>query len=151
MKINIRNASSDDVCEIHGMLKALAQFQHLDGDFKITSEKLSQMIFEEKSVCALVAESDGKIAGTALYYTTGVSTFSGSHILFLEDIFIKEEYRNNGIGRELFAVLRRLAKENNCCKIQWKCQSWNVNAGNFYKSIGSKQEEGWTSFSINHI
>lgn len=151
MKFNIRAAEKSDVKEIYRLLRSLAEYQRLTEEFKITPERLCEIIFDEKSVSSLVAECDGNVIGTALYYTTGISTFSGNKILFLEDIYIMEEYRKNGVGREFFSTLRNIAKENDCCKIEWKCQSWNLNAGNFYKGIGSKQEEGWTSFSINHI
>lgn len=151
MSIKILTAEKKHLSDIHSLLRELAEYQHLTSDFKISIDRLSELIFDEKSVNALVAECDGTVAGIALYYTSGVSTFSGNHILYLEDIYIKDSARRNGIGRELFNRLRAIAKKENCCKIEWKCQSWNVNAGSFYKIMGSKQEDGWTSFSINHI
>lgn len=151
MNVEIRNALLSDTEDIHSLLFELAKFQHLEDSFCITVKRLSELLFDEKSLKALTALADGEIVGTALYYTSGVSTFSGKHIMFLEDLYVKEAFRKSGIGRELFNRLRAEAKENGCCKIQWKCQSWNINAGSFYKSVGSCQEDGWTTFSINHI
>lgn len=151
MNFEIQNAKPKHISQIYNLLFKLSEYQHLSDEFKISENKLSQMIFDEKSVNALVAVEDDKVEGIALYYTSCVSTFSGKHILTLEDIFIEENSRKNGIGRKFFERLREIAKEKNCCKIEWKCQSWNVNAGNFYKTMGSKQEDGWVSFSINHI
>ncbi len=151
MSIKILTADKKHTCGIFKLLKELADFKHLNSDLKIDEERLSEMLFEEKSLNAFVAEVDGQIVGTALYYTSGVSTFMGKKVLHLDEIYVQKDFRKQGIGREIFSRLRAVAKENNCCKIEWKCQSWNVDAGNFYKIMGSKQEEGWTGFSINHI
>lgn len=151
MSISIITAEKKHVCDIFKLLKELADFKHLNCDLKTNEERLSQMLFEEKSLNAFVAVADGVVVGTALYYTSGVSTFMGKNVLHLDEIYVQKDFRKQGIGREIFSMLRAVAKENNCCKIEWKCQSWNVDAGNFYKIMGSKQEEGWTGFSINHI
>ena len=151
MSISIITAEKKHVCDIFKLLKELADFKHLNCDLKTNEERLSQMLFEEKSLNAFVAVADGVVVGTSLFYTSGVSTFMGKNVLHLDEIYVQKDFRKQGIGREIFSKLRAVAKENNCCKIEWKCQSWNVDAGNFYKIMGSKQEEGWTGFSINHI
>lgn len=151
MNFKIQHATKEQIPQIYNLLFKLSEYQHLSDEFKIDEKKLSEMIFDEKSVNALVSVEGDNVKGIALYYTSCVSTFSGKHILTLEDIFIDEKARKNGIGRGFFECLRAIAKQKDCCKIEWKCQSWNVNAGNFYKTMGSKQEDGWVSFSINHI
>lgn len=151
MNFEIKFAQKEQISDIYRLLKKLAEYQHLVDDFKIDQQKLYEMIFEEKSVNALVACEGDEVLGIALYYTSCVSTFSGKKILTLEDIYVDENSRMSGIGRGFFEALRKIAKEENCCKIEWKCQSWNINAGNFYKLMGSKQEDGWVTFSINHI
>ena len=151
MSISIITAEKKHVCDIFKLLKELADFKHLNCDLKTNEERLSQMLFEEKSLNAFVAVADGVVVGTALYYTSGVSTFMGKNVLHLDEIYVQKDFRKQGKGREIFSKLRAVAKENKCSKIEWKCQSWNVDAGNFYKIMGSKQEEGWTGFSINHI
>lgn len=151
MSFEIQHATREQIPQIYNLLFKLSEYQHLSDEFKIDEKKLSEMIFDEKSVNALVSVEDDKVNGIALYYTSCVSTFSGKHILTLEDIFVDENARSKGVGRKFFEKLREIAKQNDCCKIEWKCQSWNINAGNFYKRMGSKQEDGWVSFSINHI
>ncbi|MBE6837245.1 MAG: GNAT family N-acetyltransferase [Ruminococcus sp.] len=151
MSIEVINACDKHIPEIFTLLRELADFQHMGSDFKIDIDRLKEMILTEKSLNALVAVRNEEVVGTALYYTSGVSAFAGKKILSLDAIYIKEDFRKNSVGREIFAKLRTIAKENNCCRIEWKCQSWNVEAGNFFKIVGSKQDEGWTAFSINHI
>lgn len=151
MNFEIIDARECHTHEIFTLLKELADFEHLTSEFKIDENRLREMIFDEKLINALVAVSDEKVVGIALYYTSCISTFSGKKILYLEDIYINKDFRKKGIGREIFSKLRVLAKEKDCCKIEWKCLSWNVDAGNFYKTMGSKQDEDWITFSINHI
>ena len=151
MNINITNACENHIPEIHSLLSELADFQHMKSDFKVDTDRLKKLIITEKSLCALVAEADEKVVGVALYYTSGVSAFAGKKVLSLDALYVKEDFRKNGVGREIFTRLRNIAKEEDCCKIEWKCQSWNVNAGNFFKIVGSKQDDDLTAFSINHI
>lgn len=151
MDIKVLNAEKTHIHDIFLLLNELADFKHLKADLKVDEARLCELIFDKKCLKSLVAEVDGEIIGTVLYYTSGISTFSGKNILNIDEIYVKKDFRKQGTGREFFKRLRSEAQLYNCCKIEWKCQSWNVDAGNFYKIMGSKQEDGWTGFSINHL
>ena len=76
------------------------------------------------------------------------STFLLKKGLYLEDVFIKEAYRNLGIGKEVFRYLIKKAKETNCGRIEWSCLSWNENSLKFYNKIGAKTQDEWTTLRL---
>ncbi len=89
----------------------------------------------------IVAESDSKILGFALYYYR-YSTWKGK-CLYLEDFFVKEDYRNFGIGKELFETIVKTAKHDNCKRINWQVLDWNETAIKFYEKYNAGFDKEW--------
>lgn len=144
----IRPAEKHDVPEIVRLTKELAEYEKLSEFCTITEEMFSRLIFEEHSLSVLVAEQDGITVGIASYYFYKISTFSGKKVLYLEDLYILPEFRGTGIGRKFFDELKKIAKESNCGKIEWKCLKWNQPSIEFYNKIGGTQDNEWFTYNI---
>lgn len=144
IKYTIRRAEEKDIAAMLGLVKELAEFEKAPHEV-ITSE--SQMLedgFGTNSIFkAFVAESDddGEIMGMALYYTA-YSTWKGK-IYFLDDIVVKEKYRQLGIGRKLINEMIKEAAEKNIPQIRWQVLDWNEPAIKFYESLGVFIDKEW--------
>jgi ribosomal protein S18 acetylase RimI-like enzyme len=76
------------------------------------------------------------------------STFLGRRGLYLEDLFVKPEFRRLGIGRELLTTLARIAVERGCGRFEWSVLDWNAPAIEFYKRLGARPLDDWTIFRV---
>lgn len=148
MEIRIVNAEKSDLKDCHHCLNSLAEYENMSDSFTLTEEKLGEILFEEKILNALIAKNESETVGLLTYYFS-VSTFSGKKILYIEDIFTFEKFRGQGIGKQFFDKAREMAKENDCCWIEWKCLDWNKNSIEFYKKQGGRPVEEWITFSIS--
>src|SRR5262249_23644877 len=96
----------------------------------------------------LIAYADDRPAGFALFFHN-FSTFVGRRGLYLEDLFVKPEFRALGIGKRLLVELARLAVERNCGRFEWWVLDWNEPAIGFYKKLGAEPMADWTIFRIS--
>jgi len=90
---------------------------------------------------ALIAESDGQPAGYALFFDY-YSTWAGPG-LFLEDLFVREQFRKRGIGKALLASVARIAVQEHCYGVHWEVLDWNEKAIEMYKSLGAEFRDQW--------
>ena len=99
----------------------------------------------------LLAENTGgkcpKYLGFALYYFT-YSTWTGHPTLWLEDLFVPEELRGNGIGSTLLRKLARIALDKGCARMEWTVLDWNEPSRKFYYGLGAKSMDEWTTFRL---
>jgi hypothetical protein len=106
---------------------------------------------ENKIFDCLLVENTGQVGapylGLALYYYT-FSTFESKPTLWLEDIFVPEEYRGNGIGTALLRHLCRIALEKDCGRVEWTVLDWNEPSRRFYYELGAVSMDGWTTFRL---
>ena len=133
MSFNIRLATENDFEAIHALNMEFAQFIKTPDKYKIT---LEQMKAEQKYFkCLVVEKGIGEIIGFA---TTFIAWFSWiGKSLYLDDLYIVEKYRGNGIGTQLLDAVFKIAKEENCKKVKWQVSKWNKNAIEFYKKKGA--------------
>ena len=150
MGVIIRPAEERDVPAIVRLTRELAEYEKLSEFCVITEEMFSRLIFEEHSLSVLVAEQSGITVGIASYYFYKISTFSGKKVLYLEDLYILPQFRGMGTGRKFFDELKRIAKEKNCGKIEWKCLEWNKPSIAFYDRIGGTQDNQWITYNISN-
>lgn len=147
-KIKIRNAVPEDVHIIQQFIKELAEFEKLFDQVKTSRQDLQKVLFGEKSfVEVLIAEYDKLPAGYALFFPN-FSTFIGKPGIYLEDLFVKTEYRSKGIGKALMEAVISLAKERNCGRVEWSVLNWNKSAIDFYIARGAQQLEDWQIFRL---
>ncbi|MBW1857370.1 MAG: GNAT family N-acetyltransferase [Deltaproteobacteria bacterium] len=88
--------------------------------------------------------------GMALYYYT-YSTFTGKPTLYLEDLFVFEEYRGRGIGTSLLKRLAKIALDKGCGRMEWSCLDWNEPSINYYLSLGAKPMDEWTVYRLTPL
>ncbi|MDR1527929.1 MAG: GNAT family N-acetyltransferase [Dysgonamonadaceae bacterium] len=140
--IIIRRAKKQDCPRLLELVKELAKYEKASNDVTITPEEFIESGFGEKPVWwAFVAETKGVIHGMALYYIR-FSTWKGQQI-YLEDIYVSEEMRGNGIGSLLFDQLIIEAKEKEFKGITWQVLEWNESAIHFYKKYHILFDPGW--------
>lgn len=147
-KLVIRKAEVSDIPAIIQMINELAEFEKLLHLVKTTEFDLKKVLFSEnKFVEVLLAEYEGKIAGQALFFKN-FSTFIGKPGIYLEDLYVKPEFRSKGIGKALLKKIIGLAKEREYGRVEWCVIDWNKPAIDFYNSIGAKELKEWNIFRL---
>ena len=106
--LTIRRATPQDTPVIHGLIRGLAEYEKRPQDMTATVEQLRHWLFERMAAGALIAEIDGSAVGYALYYPI-FGSFAAAGRIYLEDLFVKDEYRGNGFGRTLFMQVAEIA------------------------------------------
>ena len=150
MDITIRKATVSDAELVISFLKKLADYENLSEFCNIEKEALSKLMTEENGLNVLFAEIDSVPIGFMAYYFYKVATFSGKHVMYIEDVYVDEKYRRYGIGNKLFSEAKCIAKERNCARLEWKCLDWNTLAINFYDKIGGiKSSDEWITYTIS--
>lgn len=131
--ISIRNAGEKDFSELIKLFKEFAIFEECE-DKMINS--VAQMNAEKHYFNGFVAHTnDNTIIGYATYFFS-YHTWVGKS-LYMDDLFVKEAFRKNGVGKRLIDAVIQLAKEENCNRVRWQVSNWNKNAQEFYKKIGA--------------
>lgn len=144
----IRKAEEKDVPIILQLIKELAEYEELLHQVITTEEDLARVLFNKNSfVNVLLAEYNDKIAGQALFFYN-FSTFVGKPGLYLEDFYVKPEFRGKGIGKALLMEVIKTAKERDCGRVEWVVLDWNKPAIDFYKGIGAIPLDEWTIFRL---
>ena len=140
---SIRGAELRDVVPIVAMIRELAEFEHLTHLLQVTPEKLRPHLFGERPVVeALVAEVAGEVVGFALFFTT-FSTFLAQPGLYLEDLYVRPDHRQLGVGSALIGRVGRLAVERECGRFEWSVLDWNTRAIDLYEKMGATVMPDW--------
>jgi GNAT superfamily N-acetyltransferase len=141
--LTIRPARESDLGAIHGMIRDLAVFEHLEHLMTATEAMLRDGLFGPRPACeALVGAVDGEPVGFALFFHS-YSTFLGRKGLYLEDLYVKPQARGKGYGKQMLAALARLALERDCGRFEWSVLDWNANAIAFYRKVGADVLPDW--------
>lgn len=148
MNLEIRYAKPSESEIILEFIKGIAEYEKLSDQVKAKKEDIYNSIFIEKSANVIIAFLDEIPAGFALFFYN-YSTFKGRKGLYLEDLFVYKQYRKMGIGNQLFDYLLKIAKENNCGRMEWVCLNWNKPAIDFYLSKKARPMSEWTTFRID--
>lgn len=144
----IRPATEEDVPLLLRFIKELAEYENLSHEVSATEEVLKESLFGERRVAeALLAHSGGEPAGFALFFHN-FSTFLGRPGIYLEDLYVRPEFRGSGIGRALLVHLAKLAKERGCGRLEWWVLDWNESSIGFYKSLGAVAMDDWTVYRV---
>lgn len=147
MGMTIRTAAKADTPLILQMIKELAAYEHLLDQVTADEAVLAEQLFEKERAEVLFAMEDGKEVGFALFFHN-FSTFLGRAGLYLEDLYIRPEYRGKGYGKVLLQKLAALALERGCGRLEWWCLDWNRSSIGFYKALGAEPMEDWTVYRL---
>ena len=149
MSLKIRFANPADINLIYNFICELAEYEKLRDDVTATPELLHESLFVKKQAEVLIAELPRDVpVGFALFFHN-FSTFKGRASLYLEDIYIKPEYRSKGYGKQIFKELIAIAVERKCDRFDWSVLNWNEPAINFYKSLGAVPMADWTVYRLS--
>ena len=136
----------DDISKLHGLIRDLADYERLANICVSTEDDLEQALFGKfpaaEALIACLDEDSQVSAGFALFFHT-YSTFLGRRSLWLEDLFVRPEYRGAGLGRRFLTALAKLARERGCGRFEWAVLDWNAPAIRFYESLGATILPDW--------
>ena len=147
--MKIRSAHREDVGVILQLIRDLAEYEKAPNEVVATESDLIATIFDEnpKVFCDLI-EVDGEIVGMAIWFLN-YSTWQGKHGIYLEDLFIKPEYRGRGFGKALLVHLASICNERGYGRFQWWVLDWNSPAIEFYRALGAEAMSEWTVYRVS--
>ena len=108
---------------------------------------LEEWIFDKQKAEVIFAVADDKEVGFALFFHN-FSTFLGRAGIYLEDLYVKQEYRGRGYGKSILKKLAAIAVERGCGRLEWWCLDWNKPSIDFYLSLGAEPMSDWTVYRI---
>jgi GNAT superfamily N-acetyltransferase len=147
-RVSIRIAVPGDVDDIHRLIGELAEYERLTDKFVGSPAELRHHLFGPQVFAhALLAQVDGQVAGFALYFHN-YSTFLCRPGIYLEDLFVRPQFRGRGIGRQLLATLARQVVDMGGGRLEWAVLDWNAPSIEFYRSLGSQPLDEWKTFRL---
>ncbi|PJE96126.1 GNAT family N-acetyltransferase [Streptomyces carminius] len=146
----IRAAVPSDVPVIHAMIRELAAYERSSEQVRATVEQVRDALFgADPAVFALIAEDGGgEPVGFALWFLN-FSTWTGTHGVYLEDLYVRPAARGAGHGRALLAELARICAERGYERLQWWVLNWNEPSIGFYESLGAEPMDEWTVYRLS--
>lgn len=148
MKFQIRKAVPSDTNKIYQLIRELAEYEKLLDKVITDEENLKKELFAiDSPVEVWLAETKEDVVGYALFFTS-FSTFLGKRGIFLEDLFVKPDFRKLGIGKALLEKVISLAKERNCGRVEWAVLDWNRSAIDFYENRSAVLLNDWKIFRL---
>jgi GNAT superfamily N-acetyltransferase len=148
MTLSIRPASRADLPLIAQFIRDLADYERLADEVRFDEAELSDRLFGARPYAeVLIGEINGAPQGFALFFHN-FSTFEGKPGVYLEDLFVRPEARGSGLGKALLAALAQIAIERDCARLEWWVLDWNEPAIGFYKKLGAKPMDEWTTFRV---
>ena len=145
--LSIRAATIADVPLLRSLILELAEYEREAASVLLTEDELRHDGFgPDRRFRAIIAERDGQPAGYAVFFTS-YSTWTGSG-LFLEDLFVRELFRGQGVGKLLLSQVAEIARKEGYRTIRLDVLDWNESAIKFYKSLGADYLPHWRNVII---
>ena len=146
-ELSFRRAAREDTPLILSFIRQLAEYEQMADQVVATEELLEQEIFDRHGAEVVFALADGQEIGFALYFFN-FSTFLGRAGLYLEDLYVRPEYRGKGYGKALLQHLAHIACERGCGRMEWWCLDWNRPSIDFYLSLNARPMSEWTVYRL---
>ena len=145
----IRSATEADTSVLLTLIRELADYENLSAKVVVTEEVLRRWLFGERRVAeAVLGLWKGEPAAYAVFYPT-YATFSGEAGLYLEDIFVRPDYRGRGCGAALLRHLARLSRQRGFSRMSWAVLDWNQPAIGFYRHLGARPApQEWLAYLL---
>lgn len=145
----LRFAEPADVPIILQFIRDLAEYERLAHECVATKARLEATLFGERRYAEVLIGSQEEVdTGFALFYTS-YSTFLARPGIYLEDLFVKPEWRGRGHGRALLRAVAQIAVERRCGRLEWSVLDWNVDAIGFYERLGAMPMDDWTTMRVS--
>ena len=143
----IRFATEEDASLIVEFIHEIAEYEKMSDEVVANEDLIKEWIFKKNKAEVIFAIEDGKEVGYALFFHN-FSTFLGRAGIYLEDLFVKPEYRGKGHGKALITELAKITVERGCGRLEWTCLDWNTPSINFYLSLGARPMDEWTNYRL---
>ena len=147
MSLKFRNAERKDTALILQFIRELAEYEKMLDEVVADEAMLEEWIFDKQKAEVIFALEDETEVGFALFFHN-FSTFLGQAGIYLEDLYVKPEYRGKGYGKGLLRKLAYIAVERGCGRFEWSCLDWNKPSIDFYLSLGAEPMDEWTVYRI---
>lgn len=147
LTINFRPAVVSEVPVILQLIKELADYEGLLSEVVATEELLTEWLFEKNKAEVIFGLVEGEIVGFSLFFHN-FSTFLGRAGIYLEDLYVRPDFRGFGFGTAFISELARIAKARGCGRLEWWCLNENHPSMAFYRSLGAEPMEDWTVFRL---
>ena len=146
--INIRSAMPSDTRVIYALIRELAVYENLLDVVDATERMIGDALFGQspRAFCEL-AEWDGAVVGFSLWFYN-FSTFRGRHGIYLEDLFVRPDFRGKGLGKALIVSLARRCVAEDLARFEWSVLDWNAPSIAFYKALGATMQDDWTGCRV---
>jgi GNAT superfamily N-acetyltransferase len=146
--LKIKKAKIKDVPIIHSFIKELAEYEKLAHEVISSEDDLKRNLFGTKKYAeVLLGYYENKPVGMALFFHN-YSTFEGKAGIYLEDLYVKPEFRGKGIGKSLILQVIKIAGKRNCGRVEWAVLNWNKPAIDFYAKLGAVPMDSWKIFRL---
>lgn len=146
--MEIKHARPEDANVLVSLIRELAAYEKLSDQCVITPEKMEVALANQTAYGMIVWENSTPIA-YAIYYFT-FSTFTGLPSLYLEDLYVKPEFRSQGIGTAIFQELFTIANEKGCPRMDFVCLKWNTGSLAYYRTLGAVVLDDWHLVRIHN-
>jgi GNAT superfamily N-acetyltransferase len=147
--LTFRSANPNDAQTLIQLINAMADFDKTPRLEPMAEHRLIRDLFEKKRFEAVLAEWQGNVAGYAAFYQ-GYSTFDARPTFFIDDLYVKNEYRGRHVAFELFKYLLQEAKRRDCGRVEWRVIENNEEAFGFYDRMKAKKLQGWVHYRLNY-
>jgi len=143
MEFDIRPVGPTEIPSLLELIRELARFERLEHEVVATIDSLKGSLLGPRPVAgALLAHCGGELAGYALYYFT-FSSFIGRAGIWLEDVYVRPDFRRHGLGRRLIEAVAQIGVQHNCGRYEWTALNWNESALQFYRNLGAHTRPEW--------
>ncbi|MDB6174894.1 MAG: paiA [Chthoniobacteraceae bacterium] len=147
--LSVSPATEADIPLILAFIRELAEFENLTHEVSATEEKLRSTLFGARVFAeSLIGSVDGEPAGFAAFLPS-YSTFLAQPGLYLEDIYVRPQYRGRGLGRVLITAVAGIAVQRGCGRYEWSVLDWNAPAIRFYEGLGARMHSDWRRMRIS--
>jgi GNAT superfamily N-acetyltransferase len=144
----IRGVRESDVDAVVRLVHDLAEYERAPQECHLTSAQLSAALFAPSpALFGHVAEVDGEVVGMSLWFLS-FSTWTGTHGIYLEDLFVRPEHRGSGLGRALLLALAKECADRGLGRFEWSVLDWNQPAIDFYEAMGASPVSDWTRYRL---
>ena len=147
----VRPATEGDVPVILALVRELAEYEKALHEVDATEEQLREALFptdRAPGAFAHVVEVGGEVVGCAIWFLS-FSTWTGTHGIWLEDLYVTPAQRGSGLGQELLRTLAAICVERGYHRLEWWVLDWNAPSIGFYESIGAVAQDEWTRFRLD--
>ena len=148
-KFRVQHATSHNINLVLSFIKELAAYEKLSHEVVVNENDLKKFLFGEKKYAeVIIGMLDNEPVSFALFFHN-FSTFLGRPGIYLEDLFVKEKVRGQGIGNMMLTYLANLALERNCGRLEWWVLDWNKPAIDFYEKLNARAMDEWTVYRLS--